>query len=253
MSDVGRPCFDADCFDKKGITTFGCIFFLGWPVMWILLYGYVIFPHHIATEKNHFIFCHSNNTVTQPETCEQTEIREQYCEQHYYNELPCCYYNEQTETYETTNIECERSVFFLWLCGFLAGIASAFFSYVLLTIIGAHPYAYIVRERIVAFLDDDDPPPTYTVTGAGRSEVNGTYVRNGTYNDRPRWENDNDVWLVSYPLGGGDYWYFAHKANIHADVDDYYRVRSESKLPPSDGWSLARDGIEPAPDIVANV
>ena len=95
MSDVGRPRFDADCFDKKGITTFGCIFFLGWPVMWILLYGYVIFPH-IATEKNHFIFCHSNNTVTQPETCEQTEIREQYCEQHYYNELPCCYYNEQT-------------------------------------------------------------------------------------------------------------------------------------------------------------
>ena len=74
MSDVGRPCFDADCFDKKGIATFGCIFFLGWPVMWILLYGYVIFPH-IATEKNQFLLC---NGVTQPvstETCEQTEIR----------------------------------------------------------------------------------------------------------------------------------------------------------------------------------
>ena len=127
----------------------GCMFFSGWPVMWILLYGYVIFPH-IATEKNQFLLC---NPVTQPdstENCEQTEIREQYCEQHYYNELSCCYYNGQTETYQTTNIECELSVN-VWLYGVPAGIASAFFSYVLLTIIGAHPYVRIVRERIVAF------------------------------------------------------------------------------------------------------
>ena len=121
-----------------------CMFFFGWPVMWILLYGYVIFPH-IATEKNRFLLC---NGVTQPvstETCEQTEIREQYCEQHYYNELSCCYDNEQTETYETTYSECELSVN-VWLWGVPAGIASAFFSCVLLTIIDA-----IVRERMVAF------------------------------------------------------------------------------------------------------
>ena len=125
----------------------GCIFILGWPVMWILLYGYVIFPH-IATEKNTMLLC---NPVKQPdstETCEQHY--EQHCGQHYYNnnnnyKLSCCNYNRQTETYETTNIECELSVN-VWLWGVPAGIASAFFSYVLLAIIGAN-----VRERIVAF------------------------------------------------------------------------------------------------------
>ena len=125
----------------------GCIFILGWPVMWILLYGYVIFPH-IATEKNTMLLC---NPVKQPdstETCEQHF--EQHCEQHYYNnnnnyKLSCCNYNRQTETYETTNIECELSSY-VWLCSVPAGIASAFFSYVLLAIIGAN-----VRERIVAF------------------------------------------------------------------------------------------------------
>ena len=126
----------------------GCIFILfGWPVMWILLYGYVIFPH-IATEKNTMLLC---NPVKQPdstETCEQHF--EQHCEQHYYNnnnnyKLSCCYYNRQTETYETTHNECELSVY-VWLCSVPAGIASAFFSYVLLALIGAN-----VRERIVAF------------------------------------------------------------------------------------------------------
>lgn len=105
------------------------------------------------------------------------------------------------------------------------------------------------------FLDDDDPPLSYTVTGAGRSDVNGTYVRVGDYNSRPCYENaeNGDVWLVSYDLGTRSFWYLARKDNLHSDVDDYYRVPSESRVPPSDNWALARDGVEPAPTVIADV
>ncbi len=105
------------------------------------------------------------------------------------------------------------------------------------------------------FLDDDDPPLSYTVTGAGRSDVNGAYLRVDDYNEKPCYENgDNpDVWLVSYDLGARSFWYLARKDNLDSDVDDYYRVPSESHVPPSDGWVLARDGVAPAPAVVAEV
>lgn len=105
------------------------------------------------------------------------------------------------------------------------------------------------------FLDDDDPPLSYTVTGAGRADVNGAYVRVGDYNGKPCYENteNGDVWLVSYDLGTRSFWYLARKDNLDSDVDDYYRVPSESYVPPSDGWVLARDGVGPAPAVVAEV
>ncbi len=107
-SEVSGVC-EEDCC--------GCTFcmILGWPVMWILLYGYVIFPH-IATEKNQMLLC--NPVVGENGRSEQH------------------HYNEQTETYETyENIECELSVN-VWLYGVPAGIASAFFSFLLLYPIG---------------------------------------------------------------------------------------------------------------------
>ena len=105
------------------------------------------------------------------------------------------------------------------------------------------------------FLDDDDPPRTYVVTGAGRPDVNGTYRRVADFNDKPCYEHCENgvVWLVSYDLGARSYWYLARKDNLHSDVDDYYRVPSESGVPPSDNWTLARDGMEPAPTVVADV
>ena len=117
----------------------GCCVFcmiLGWAVMWILLYGYVIFPH-IATEKNTMLLCN-------PVIGENGQREQQH------------HYNEQTETYETyENIECELSVN-VWLWGVPAGIASAFFSFLLLCPIGRflmfkliHILRYILGVRII--------------------------------------------------------------------------------------------------------
>ena len=98
-----------DCYEHWCDCAF-CVFGvpIGWAVMWILLYGYVIFPH-IATEKNTMLLCN-------PVSGENGQLEQQH------------HYNEQTETYETyENIECELSVN-VWLWGVPAGIASAFFS-----------------------------------------------------------------------------------------------------------------------------
>ena len=109
-------------------------FFMG-PVLWILLYGYVIFPH-IATEKNRFLVC---NTVLFADNCYGQENCELYhnersasnCRRHQQWQRDNCEqsYNEQTETYEDIE-ECELTVN-VWFYGVPAGIASAFFSYVL--------------------------------------------------------------------------------------------------------------------------
>ena len=104
--------------------------------MWILLYGYVIFPH-IATEKNTMLLCN-------PVSGENGQLEQQH------------HYNEQTETYETyENIECELSVN-VWLWGVPAGIASAFFSFLLFGPIGRflmfkliYILRYILGVRII--------------------------------------------------------------------------------------------------------
>ena len=111
MSDDDDACFADDsacCLLPVCLCRELCCLCACWVVLWILLYGYVIFPH-IATEKNTMLLCN-------PVSGENGQLEQQH------------HYNEQTETYETyENIECELSVN-VWLWGVPAGIASAFFS-----------------------------------------------------------------------------------------------------------------------------
>ena len=80
------------------------ILFFSWPVLWILLYGYVIFPH-VATENNYMLSCDWEPHYTEPGSVDG-EIR-----------------------------VCELNRDIIWLNAFLAGVASAFVAWLLLSMI----------------------------------------------------------------------------------------------------------------------
>ena len=80
------------------------ILFFSWPVLWILLYGYVIFPH-VATENNYMLSCDWEPHYTEPGSVDG-EIR-----------------------------VCELNKDILWLNAFLSGVASAFVAWLLLSMI----------------------------------------------------------------------------------------------------------------------
>ena len=80
------------------------ILFFSWPVLWILLYGYVIFPH-VATEKNFMLSCDWEPHYTEPGSVD--------------GEIRVCELNRDT----------------IWFNAFLAGVASAFVAGLLLSMI----------------------------------------------------------------------------------------------------------------------
>ena len=80
------------------------ILFFSWPVLWILLYGYVIFPH-VATEKNFMLSCDWEPHYTEPGSVD--------------GEIRVCELNRDT----------------IWFNAFLAGVASAFVAWLLLSMI----------------------------------------------------------------------------------------------------------------------
>ena len=103
MSDDDDACFADDsacCLLPVCLCRELCCLCACWVVLWILLYGYVIFPH-FATEKNTMLGCHTER-----------------------------HYNEQTETYENIEV-CELIKAQVWLWAVPAGVASAYFSAVL--------------------------------------------------------------------------------------------------------------------------
>ena len=79
------------------------ILFFSWPVLWILLYGYVIFPH-VATEKNLMLSCVS---------CVSCDWEPHYTEPGSVDGEPD--YTEQCELNRTQ----------IWLHAFFAGVGSA--------------------------------------------------------------------------------------------------------------------------------
>ena len=92
------------------------ILFFSWPVLWILLYGYVIFPH-VATENNYMLSCDWEPHYTEPGSVDG--------EPHYTEpgsvdgEIRVCELNRDT----------------IWFNAFLAGVASAFVAGLLLSMI----------------------------------------------------------------------------------------------------------------------
>ena len=73
------------------------ILFFSWPVLWILLYGYVIFPH-VATENNYMLSCDWEPHYTEPGSVDGEPD-----------------YTEQCELNRTQ----------IWLHAFFAGVGSA--------------------------------------------------------------------------------------------------------------------------------
>ncbi len=91
----------------------------------------------------------------------------------------------------------------------------------------------------------------YLVSGAGSSEVNGTYVENGTNNDKPYYQKDSYylLWSTEWPEG------WTIKNDMWGDgieyIDMHFPIYSNSTVsdtPPATGWECM-DGNPPAPTV----
>ena len=73
---------------------------------------------------------------------------------------------------------------------------------------------------------------SYTVSGAGTSAVNGTYVESGTNADKPKYVFGDYILGYSgvatkWVIGSGDWWNFGY----------FYYTETEGNTPPSTGWT----------------
>ena len=111
------------------------------------------------------------------------------------------------------------------------------------------------------------PPYGYRVEGAGTTEADGLYVRDGEYCGAPLFKKGR-LWLFRYRMhnSGQIFWFLAHEEAMRArDVghtlpagtdSQLYCARSNKLLPPlgrrgRSGWAVARDGAAPAPRLTA--
>ena len=109
-----------------------------------------------------------------------------------------------------------------------------------------------VLERFANVSSTSPVPSAIVVRHAGTGFVNGLYVRDGYYCEAPLYKC-GQIWLLRYRLpSGAHFWYLADKDRLDVDDGDYYRIRSEAKLPPTDAadtWIIAKDGTRPAPSF----
>ncbi len=82
----------------------------------------------------------------------------------------------------------------------------------------------------------------YVVSGAGSSEVNGTYVEDGTANGKPMYTYD--TYVLAY---NGTYWVIGDE--FIWEVFAYYFSWDAGETPPSTGWDLDMDGTPPVPSV----
>ena len=86
---------------------------------------------------------------------------------------------------------------------------------------------------------------TITVSNAGRSNYNGRYEQRGTFHGRPQYYKmggiDREMLLYSSSYGG---WCLSDGGTY-----DYYKARSDSQRPPTEGWEVTSMGIAPAPTV----
>ena len=99
---------------------------------------------------------------------------------------------------------------------------------------------------------------TFRVSGAGVASVNGVYSQSnkGTKDEVPYYTNGNTgiiLFRYAMPRTRERYWYLAESTMLNSDLGDYYRVKSESALPPcSLVWTIERcpDGVLPSPQVL---
>jgi gliding motility-associated-like protein len=87
----------------------------------------------------------------------------------------------------------------------------------------------------------------YLISGAGSTEVNGTYVPDGTNNyGYPRWKLSGGS---NYLSTDGGRWYITNNGDFNPSSKEFYRNRNFSSTPPLTGWEIARYGAMPAPTL----
>jgi hypothetical protein len=102
-----------------------------------------------------------------------------------------------------------------------------------------------VTGNLVEFTED-----SYHVKGAGTADVNGLYVRNGTFNTLPRYSlYEGDGTTVRHNIeaedSSGTQWIIGN------DTTSVYNVTTAATTtPPGSGWELD-DGVAPAPRVYA--
>ena len=117
-------------------------------------------------------------------------------------------------------------------------------------------------------------PTAIQVSGAGSTEANGRFVRDGDYGGCPRYVLNN-LWILRSALArayhaerglappsqygrytmpsGVFFWYITDKNRLDRDDGDLYRVRSDAQTPPCDvAWDRAQDGRTPCPSFEAS-
>ncbi len=110
------------------------------------------------------------------------------------------------------------------------------------------PLPYVVKSLILEYTDyierDEQPPSEVRVEYAGNSDVNGIYVPNGIQwhcRDKSYCSNyvkKNNPDFQIYHEGPGLYWYI-HNDNEKSKYGriPLYKCKSDSRVPPSTGWS----------------
>eukprot|EP00928_Gymnodinium_smaydae_P066533 TRINITY_DN49526_c0_g1_i1.p1 TRINITY_DN49526_c0_g1~~TRINITY_DN49526_c0_g1_i1.p1 ORF type:complete len:362 (+),score=37.40 TRINITY_DN49526_c0_g1_i1:64-1086(+) len=89
---------------------------------------------------------------------------------------------------------------------------------------------------------------------AGADSVNGEYtMQEGEREGAPWYRNGSGIMLHRYRLSNGSlYWYFSScNGDVTRSDGDYYRVKTDSQLPLSKGWSCSAcpSGLEPVPQL----
>ena len=92
-------------------------------------------------------------------------------------------------------------------------------------------------------------PRFIDVFGAGTASANGRYAHDGDYEGNPRYVC-GDLCILRYTMPTGNlFWYITSK-DVDKDAGDLYRVRSQANSPPCDAaWTVAKDGVLPAPRL----
>jgi len=111
-----------------------------------------------------------------------------------------------------------------------------------------HP-RFLVLEPRTALAGYIEPiEDSFNVYGAGTTEVNGLYVRNGTVNSKPRYTLfDSDGTTVLYNI---EHAFSSDWEIIDPDLLVWYEASPSSDTPPFDGW-VADSGEDPAPRVQA--
>ena len=102
-------------------------------------------------------------------------------------------------------------------------------------------------EPIPHIQEVEEGPGAYVVEGAGTTQANGTYIRQGTYDGAPMYVNG--ALCITRTRGNSYKWMIGAKDQLDEEEGDMYISQTSSEYPPtsSSSWELEMDGAHPPP------